>query len=371
MFPRVQLKINDRIIIDSKGVRSKVEGSTLHFRLENSDAFPNVVDSELVAIGGWKLNAVSLIHSKASSEMVVKGWKSLEQLVPIDRLLIPFLYSNAIDNVWFNMSGVEPKWTKLLRLCFWYEKCLGLNDKDFHFKQTEIKRAILRPLRNVEKTLANKGKDFFTSMEQLTRVISSYTSELIFPNLTEECGMEVSFGKHHDFFFNTFPCEVKSLYSQMTIKRKKDGTPKLDIHGQILGEKVKPYGDFFKFILSKKALAHMYRAFSQGGKFVFLDITHTFAGILMHLLSEEKGVELSFPKALNTAVNLAKNTKEKLPVVVVSSASSYEHQLIAFVVPMPLQLFQWIENMIKNNESLGHAIEKALNRLEAEYEKKA
>lgn len=369
MYSGFQLKINDRIIIDSEGVKSKVEGSTLHFRLENSDAFPNVVDSELVAIGGWKLNAFSLIHSKASPDMVVRGWKSLEQLVPMDRLLIPFLYSNAIDYVRFNMYRVEPKWTKLLRLCYWYERCLGLNDKDFHYKQTEIKRAILRPLRNAEKTINNnKIEDFLSAMEQLSRVISSYTSELIFPTLTEEFGNRVSFGKKHDFLFNSLPCEVKSLYSHMTIKRKKDGTPKLDIHGQILGEEVKPYEDLFRFILSKKALAHMYNAFSQGGKFVFLDITHTFASILMYLFSEEKGIDLSFPKALNSAVSLLKDTKEKLPVVVVSSVCSYEHQMIAFVVPMPLQLFQWIENMIKNNESLSHAIERALTKLKESYE---
>ena len=362
-FPRVQFKIKDRIIIDSEGVRSKVEGSILHFRLENSDAFPNVVDSELVAIGGWKLNVVSLIHSKASPEMVVKGWKSLEQLVPMDRLLIPFLYANAIDYIQFNMSGVEPKWTNLLRLCYWYERCLRLNDKDFHFKQTEIKRAILRPLRNAEKTLDNKGKDFLLTMEQLNRVISSYTSELIFPTLIAECGNDVTFGKHHDFFLNTVPCEVKSLYSHMSIKRRKDGIPKLDIHGQILGENVKPYGNFFKFILSKKAIAHIYKAFSQGGKFVFLDITHTFAKILIYLLSEENRVEFSFSKALNNAINLAKNTKEKIPVVVVSSVSTYEHQIIALVVPMQLQLFQSIEKRVKDDESLSNAIKKALTEL--------
>lgn len=340
MYPRVQFKVNDRIIIDSEGVKSEVKGSLLNFTLENSDTFPNAVDSELVAIGGWKLNAVSLIHSKASSEMVVKGWKSLEQLVPMDRLLIPFCYSNAIDYVRFSISGIEPKWAKLLRLCYWYERCLELNDENFHYKRTEIKRAILKPLRNAEKTLNNKGKDFLPTMEQLSKVIASYTSELTFPVLINECGNKVSFDKNHDFFFDALPCEVKSIYSHMTIERKKDKTPKLKVHGQILGEKVNPYEEFFKFIFSKKALTHMFKAYSQGGKFVFLDVTHTHASILMYLLSTTKGVDFSFCKALNNAVNLAKNANEKLPVVVVSSASSYEHQTIAFVVPMPLQLFQ-------------------------------
>lgn len=340
MFPRIQFRINDRIIIDSEGVVSKVEDSILNFKLEDSDTFPNVIDSELVAIGGWKLNAVSLIHSKASSRMVVKGWKSLEQLIPMDRLLIPFLYSTAIDYVRFNMSGVEPKWAKLLRLCYWYKRCLDLNEKNFRHKQTEINRSILKPLRNTEKTLNNKGKDFLPAMEQLSRVIASYTTELTFPVLTNECGYKVSFGKDHDFFFDTLPCEVKSVYSRMTMKRERDRTLRLNIHGQVLGEKVKPYEEFFKFVFSKKALAHMSKAHSQGGKLVFLDISHTFTSVLMYLLSTEKEIDFSFPKALNHAVDLVKNTKDKLPVVIVSSVSSYEHKTIAFVIPMPLQLFQ-------------------------------
>lgn len=343
MYPRLQFKINDRIIIDSEGFKSEVKGSVLNFRLKDSDTFPNVVDSELVAIGGWKLNAISLIHCNATPERVVKGWKSLEELVPMDRLLIPFLYSTAMDYIRFSISGVEPKWARLLRLCYWYEKCLELNSEDFHYKQTEIKRAILRPLRNAEKTLDNKGKGFLPAMEQLSRTISSYTSELMFPVLTNECGYKVSFDKKHDFVLETFPCEVKSIYTHMTIEPRKNGVPKLKIHGQVLGEKVNPYEEFFKFIFSKKAFAHMSKAYSQGGKFVLLDATHTFASTLMYLLSTKMGVDFSFCNALDNAVNLAKNTKDKLPVVVVSSVSSYEHQTIAFVVPVPLQLFQQLE----------------------------
>lgn len=334
--------MNDRIVIDSQDVKSKIEGKMLQFFLEKADISPSVVDSELVAIGGWKLNAVSLIHSQASPEMVVRGWKSLEQLVPMDRLLVPFLYASAFDYIRFNICGIEPSWTKLLRLCYWYERCLGLKDKNFHFKQTEIRRAILRPLRNAEKTLDNKGRDFIPTMEQLGRVISSYTSELVLPTLLADCGGIVSFGKEHDFFLNTAPCEVKSLYSRKTIERKQNGSPKLTIHGQTLGKKINPYDELFKFITSKKALSAMINAFSQGGELIFLDITHTFANLLLHLFSLEKGVNLTFSKALSNCFKITKTEKKKIPVVVISSISTYEHQFSAFVIPMPVQIFQSI-----------------------------
>lgn len=338
MYPRIQLRINDRVIIDSKDFVSEVKDSILTFKLEDSDTFPNAVDSELVAIGGWKLNAVSIIHSTANSKMVVNGWKSFENLVPMDRLLIPFLYSTAIDYVRLKFSSMEPSWAGLLRLCYWYERCLNLNDKNFHYKQTEIKRKMLKPLRNTEKAINNKGKDFIPAMEQLRKEISSYTSELQFAVLANECGKKVSFHKKHDFVFDIFPCEVKSVYSRMTVERKK-GKTQLKIYGQVLGEKLNPYGEFFKFIFSRKILGHIQKAYGQGGKLIFLNSTHTFASHLIYLLSTEKGVNFSFCKALDDAVNLAKNTKEKVPVVVASSASSYEHQIMAFVVPMPLKLF--------------------------------
>lgn len=338
MYPRIQFRINDRVVIDSKDFVSEVKDSILTFRLEDSDTFPSAVNSELVAIGGWKLNAVSIIHSTADSKTVINGWESLEKLVPMDRLLIPFLYSTAIDYVRLRFSGVEPSWAGLLRLCYWYEKSLDLNDENFHYKQTEIKRKILKPLRNTEKTINNKGIDFIPTMEQLRKEISSYISELQFAVLSDECESKISFHMKHDFVFDIFPCEVKSVYSRMTVERKKSKT-QLKIYGQVLGEKVNPYEEFFKFIFSRKVLGHLQKAHGQGGKIIFLDATHTFASHLIYLLSTERGVNFSFCKALDYAVSLARNTKEKVPVVVVSSASSYEHQTMAFVVPMPLKLF--------------------------------
>lgn len=343
VYPRVQLRIDNRVIIDSRDFMSEVEGSILSFKLQDSDAFPSVVDAELVAIGGWKLNSVSLIHSKASSDMVVNGWKSLENLIPMDKLLIPFLYNTAIDYVRFSISHVEPKWATLLRLCYWYERCLRLNDGKFHYKQTEIKRAIMKPLRNTEKTLNEKGRGFLPAMEQLNKAISSYTSELEFAILTNECGSKVSFDKKHDFVSEALPCEVKSVYSHMTIEKGEDGTSKMNIHGQVLGEKVNPSEEFFKFVFSRKILKHLSKAYYQGGKLAFLDASHSYASILMYLLSTNQGVELTFCKALNNAIQMAKSTKGKLPVVIASSTPSYEHQIIALVVPMPFELFKQLE----------------------------
>lgn len=336
MFPRFQFKVNNKTIVDSERFVSDVEGTVLNFKLEDSDIVPCAIDSEHLAIGGWKLNVVSLIDSKTSSEFVVEGWKSLEKLIPLKRLMIPFLYSTVIHYARFGVAPIEPHWTSLLRLCFWYQKCLEINDRNFHYKQSEIKRAVLKPLSNTEKALA-KAKDFLSAMEQLNKTITSYTSELEFPSLAYEQSYAVSFSKENDFVIDDLPVEVKSVRSHITIEHQESGIPNLKIHGQVFGEKVNPSDELGNFIKSRKVWRHICEGYCQNGKIIFLDATYTFASILLYLLSTNK-VDLSFCGALKVAVKVARE-KQYLPVVVTASVSGDEQRLLAFAVPIPLGMF--------------------------------
>jgi hypothetical protein len=44
-----------------------------------------------------------------------------------------------------------------------------------------------KPLRNTEKTLAAKGRDFLRTMEELRRRISSYSTELCMASFANRC----------------------------------------------------------------------------------------------------------------------------------------------------------------------------------------
>lgn len=343
LFPRFQFKIGGRIVVDYGEFASTVEGSVLSFKLEDSDVVPHAVDPELVALGRVKLNVVSLIDSKTNSEFVVQSWGSLEKLVPLRKLMVPFLYSTAIDYLRFGITtGVEPHWTKLLRLCFWYQKCLEINDNNFHFKQTEIKRKMLRPMRNAEKALA-QGPQFLSATEHLATTVMSCTSELKFPSLANELGHEISFSKTNDFVLDNLPCEVKSVYSHATVGHQGNKISELKIHGQVFGENVRPVDELFNFVKSKKVWGHICKGYVQGGKIIFLDATHTFASILLYLLSPNKGADLLFDRAFEAAVKLAEGGK-RLPVIVSASISSEEGRLLAFVVPIPLEAFRFLKN---------------------------
>lgn len=107
MFPRVRFRIGNRIVISSEDVESEVKDGLLTFKLKDSDVVPHTIDSELVSIGGWRINVISTIDSKASSNMVVESWKFLEEILPMDRLLLPFLYSNGAYYARFHYSGAQ------------------------------------------------------------------------------------------------------------------------------------------------------------------------------------------------------------------------------------------------------------------------
>ena len=324
--------------MSSEDVESEIENGILNFKLKDSDVVPNIVDSELVSIGGWKINVVSTIDSKATAQKVAKSWDLLREILPIDRLLIPFLYSNGIYYALFQYSAAQPPWVDLLRLSYWYQECVELEPQSFCFKQTEIRRQIKKPLKNTEETLEAHGRNFPSSMEQLRGRISSYASELCMASLANRCGRVVSFHKEHDFLLAELPCEIKSLYSYPTIERQHNKIAKMDVPGQVLGDKVNPFVEFWKFVFSKKALEKMNEAYKQGGKIIFLDITHTFASFFLYMMFNNEAYDLTFCKALDNAVNITGN-KDKLPILATCSITSYEHIMPAVIIPMPIEIF--------------------------------
>jgi len=44
--------------------------------------------------------------------ILVESWKFLEEILPMDRLLIPFPYSNGAYYAIFHYSGAQPYWVE-------------------------------------------------------------------------------------------------------------------------------------------------------------------------------------------------------------------------------------------------------------------
>lgn len=285
MIPWFQFKIRDRVIMDSEGFLSSINRGELPVNLKDAYMTPRA-HRELLELGGWKLNVVSTIDGSANSEVLIKGWESLGKLVPIDRLFLPFLYSTVIDYVRLRFMDAEPQWAKLLRLCYWYWRCLEINDSSFRHKQSEIKRQIRKPLINVEKELGANVRDFIDRNIKLGTVVTNYANELMFAALCHRLGYAVNFHKKHDFLVNSVPAEVKSVYSHIRLDKWDDGAPRMTIGGQALGESVNMPQELLKFVTSRKIWGHVGKAIAQGGLIVFLDATRTFTGSMLALLTQ-------------------------------------------------------------------------------------
>lgn len=338
MIPRFQLKIDIRIVLDSTDFHSRVEGKMLHVSLPTFDVTPQEHDRELIALGGWKINVISTIDPQATPEIAIQGWNSLGKLISVDRLFIPFLYSTVIDYVRLGVLQSAPDWTKLLRLCYWYQKCLEISESSFHYKQSEMKKQLRKSLRNVETAINAHGQDFLCRSAELSRTVASYVQELRFAALSHRLGYRVSFHKIHDFLINDLPAEVKTLRSHFQIEQEADQLPKMIIGGQVHDEKINPLKEIAKFVSSKKVIAHINKALCQGGLIVFVDATNTFAGFLINAFSMSEKLELPLNKALKEAVDLAtKPEKNPLPIIVSASAKGYEYLTTAITLPLPVK----------------------------------
>ena len=59
--------------MSSEDLESEIKDGLMAFKLKDSEVIPNVVDSELVSIGGWRMSIVSTIDSQASSEKATES----------------------------------------------------------------------------------------------------------------------------------------------------------------------------------------------------------------------------------------------------------------------------------------------------------
>ncbi|MEX2706589.1 MAG: hypothetical protein Q6352_015255 [Candidatus Freyrarchaeum guaymaensis] len=331
MIPQFLVKSNDKVLVDYSDLDIRVESKQLKINLDEKDLTPQSYGNELLALGGCKLNVTSTIDKDATSEDVIRGWFSLNELVRLDSLFIPFLYYNFIEYPAFGIMSLEPKWTKLLRLCYWYQKCLDIPSSNFHYKQNEFKRRIKKPLRRVEESLKKFGLDFITKVEELSEIIMSYSSELLFAACSHNLGYRVIFNKKHDFLLNNIPVEVKTLYSHINIDKQKE-IPRIVIGGEPRGE-FNLKSEILSFIKSKKVLNHIRTAKAQGGSIIFLNASQTFAGLLLNLFPIQENIDLPLSNALKDAVNLAsKKEKNPLPVIIYSSINSHVHTTSALMV---------------------------------------
>nr|MDO8082355.1 hypothetical protein [Candidatus Freyarchaeota archaeon] len=319
--------------MDYSDLDAHVENMRLRIDLGEKGLTPQPYDKERLALGGCKFNVTSTVDRDATPEDVIRGWSSLNEIIPMEKLFIPLFHQNFVNYRLTGVMSAEPTWTKLLRLCYWYQKCLDIPDSDFHYKQNEFKRKINKPLRYVEESIEKKSPDFITKVGGLSEIIMSHTSELLFAASSHSLGYKVTFDKKHDFRINYMPAEVKTLYSHFKIDWQNE-IPKIVIGGEPKGE-FNLRSEIQDFIYSKKVLDDVNVAVTQGGLLIFLDASQTFAGLLLNYFPIQKSIDLPLSDAIKDAVNIAgKNNESKIPVIIYSSINFDVYTTSALMIPV-------------------------------------
>ena len=249
-----------RLIIDHRIIWDCEEFASIIKQSESPDytkMILQVSDEGYASLNGWKFNVHSTIYSGASASEIVEGQQLLDSHAPnlINKLLEIFFLKSVSEFQRFRPTSsigrfceIEPESLDLLRLCYWFKKCVQIQNSNFlQFKSPEVKRKLANGLLSNIEDYATKVADDFPGgtdeeflvwlqdslnkailpkppdrnfkifMKKLSEDIRSINSELMFAALCNYNDYKISFdtstGPDHDFDFliNSLPVQVKTF----------------------------------------------------------------------------------------------------------------------------------------------------------------
>lgn len=375
-----QLLIDDRVVWVCEKFVSII--GQLNFTIINGvKMMLQARQNNYVYLNGWRFNVHSTIYPGASATEIVEGQKLLDNHAPslFNRLHEIYFLQSVSEFRKFRPSNfihrfceIEPKMLDLLRLCYWYYKCLRIPNSNFlQFKSPEVRRKLAKGLlSSIEGYAANitndfpggtneefliwlqesldnmkppklSDKNFGKYMKKLSEDIGSIISELMFAVLSNYNGYKTSFDTSpepdhdYDFLINNLPVQVKTFNSsedrQESIQNIEEIERRRSLDPNTLVKEI------VDFLLDLTALNEMERAVNQGALIIFSDMSHIRTGHVLRKYVSEKGFILPLENAISNSINIARNgNKTTLPLIVCVSGTHYDYQLYALNFQIPV-----------------------------------
>ncbi len=286
----------------------------------DKDSVPQIIDSDTVVFGGFKIKISAAIYESAKAAEVVDGWKMLQNEMPMDELFQPYFLETIRE--WKTPGfeyATEPIILELLRFCYWYYRCSQVDRSTFDTKKARIVSEMSADLGNISQYKVSLhygkrfevkgGKPYDDEFEKfyikLPTGLWSVIAEVKFPVLASEAGLRVSFHKKHDFLIDDLPCEVKAINDE----------PRGPEHDeQDITSEIK------SFIERNKVAGDIDNGIGQGGRIIFVDATRSTTGRFLNEKTSAENPEFAFEKTIATAVNNARKGGSFTPVVISASA---------------------------------------------------
>lgn len=364
-------------------------GQSPRLALELKDQIPQVVKGKnnTLALGGQEFDITMMVCNTANIGQIFNGWNNLVAAkIPMDLLFLSlFLRDITTDYnntkiLGYERFNKEPELTTLPRLCYWFQRCVQINDRmqdnyfNFNDKLKEIKEELgqktkakarkygLPILADYGSNIANyhvqlqialadiirngskySTKSFGGILNDIRYSIYRFLSECIFYTLVSEAGLQIEYAK---------------LYSNRS--------PKLEVHSMpsalriLLDEQIQKYHRIERIIetdnLNDEILCILQRnrrlvdkinqAF-QEGVIVILDTTGTSLGYTISLYAQTqhnrgKHFDLSLKRSICKAVDMIWNGRpDHTPVVFLAqSYGNYEDafRISAVTVQVPYDI---------------------------------
>jgi hypothetical protein len=137
-----EFKCKDKFIMDNQRflwmIRTQEKGILLtEYDMMPQDVTGEVnVGEEVIMLGGWKFNVSRMIYRYATINEILEGWNHLlHEKIPVDILFLSLFIRTILDRDNPESIGKEPELIVVLKLCYWYHKCLQMNsNNNFEYK---------------------------------------------------------------------------------------------------------------------------------------------------------------------------------------------------------------------------------------------
>jgi hypothetical protein len=342
---------------------------------------PRIAGDYYVKLNGWKFNVSSTIHSNARVDDVLEGLKILnEHTQNMFGILIEISFYKALNEFRkFQPSKsisrfyeIEPEMLDLLRLCYWYHKCLQIDpDSFFRFKSRELRKKLAEGLlSNVTSYGISVNDDFAGSNEQefliwiqeavkkaappklsdekfpiyvekLFEAIRSIISELMLAVLSNQDKSRTSFDScpspdhDYDFLINDIPVQVKAFNASENAAESKQKLEDLQNIRPINASKMeKEVGNFLK---NPSRLETTEKAIDQGAHILFFNVSYICTGEIIRWYMYDNKLAVPLQEAVKYSINLlAKDDISYLPLIACVSNTCFNYQLDCLYFQIPV-----------------------------------
>jgi hypothetical protein len=334
------------------------------------ELFPNNKNDDLFGFD-YSYVSVSSHGCTSNASQLIEFWGEFENEIPLKDILEIFVVMDFLEYYSKDFTLFTPPWVYLLQLVDLLKSCENVNG--LQHKIIDIKKSSTKLIRKFNKELEDNptdwGSTYYKYSNELAEKITSLISELLVTrelvNYVNKKGLEKEITlmkKGPDIKINgtdTITLEVKRRIDQLLPWSLSDIRKGITQHEPI---SFSPQTLFLTICFS--CFPELERAIDeQQAQIVFIDTSHIFSGIGTTVLNSLYELDLSFDKAVDSALNEVRDGKNV--IVPFAMTAGKESKFNAMAVPYHIvkELGGRIDRIKRNDIGTLKPLEELINEI--------